>query len=126
MAPCVLFSAAVPGPCVGTNHINEQFLPYWIDLFQRMGYEGIDPIRPVILGNNSVEWFYQQNIVMFVAPGHPLLAKRFPKPPSFIHQVLYEQALHRVPTLRMLVSAFPDVLVRSIRYHLGVNPTTHS
>src|SRR5215469_2850718 len=117
LAPCVLFSAAVPGPGVGTNHINEQFLPYWIDLFQRMGYEGIDPIRPLILGNDSVEWFYQQNIVMFVAPRHPLLAKGVPKPRAFIHQVLYEQALRRVPTLRMLLSAFPNALLRSIRYH---------
>src|SRR5215472_11510959 len=67
LASCVLFSAAVPGSG-GTNHINEQYLPYWIDLFQRQGYAGIDPIRPRILGHPSVEWFYQQNTVMFVAP----------------------------------------------------------
>lgn len=44
MAPCVLFSAAVPGP-VGTHHINSRYLPYWVNLFQARGYEAIDPIR---------------------------------------------------------------------------------
>ena len=122
LAPCVLFSAAVPGPGggVGTNHINEQYLPYWIDLFQRQGYEGIDPIRPRILGNDSVEWFYQQNTVMFVAPKHPLLVKGFLKPQTIIHQRLYEAARHPALPLRMVVSAFPVALRRSIRYHLGL------
>ncbi len=118
LAPCVLFSANVPGSG-GTHHINEQYLSYWVDLFQRHGYEGIDPIRPRILGNDSVEWWYQQNTVMFVAPRHPLLAKGFPKPQSIIHESLYERTRYQVPTLRMLVSAFPDAVRRSIRYHLG-------
>ena len=64
LAPCVLFSAAIPGQG-GTNHINEQYISYWADLFQNHGYDAIDPIRPHVYGNDSVEWFYQQNIVMF-------------------------------------------------------------
>jgi SAM-dependent methyltransferase len=119
-APCVLFSAAVPGQR-GDHHINEQYLSYWAELFQRQGYEGIDAIRPRILGNQSVEWFYQQNTVMFIAPRHPLLTKGFPKPQTIIHQNLYELA--RNPTLmplRELVTAFPFAVRRSIRYHLGL------
>lgn len=119
MAPCVLFSAAVPGP-TGNNHINSQFLPYWIELFKRQSYEAVDPIRPRIWGNDFVEWFYQQDTVMFVAPNHPLLGKGFPKPQSLIHQELYEQVLHRSPTLGMLVRSFPVAVRRSIRYHLGL------
>ena len=118
MAPCVLFSAAVPGP-TGTNHINSQYLPYWIELFKRHGYEGIDPIRPRILGNNSVEWFYQQDTVMFVAPEHRLLAKGFLKPQTIIHQNLYEQVLGSTPTLGIIVKCFPEAVRRSIHYHLG-------
>jgi SAM-dependent methyltransferase len=120
LAPCVLFSAAVPGQR-GTNHINEQYLPYWIDLFQGQGYQGIDPIRPSILGNHSVDWWYQQNTVMFVAAKHPLLAKGFPKPQTIIHQDLYE--LFRNPSLLdlvKLVSTFPVAVHRSIRRHLGL------
>src|SRR5271157_3141519 len=118
LASCVLFSASVPGQG-GTHHINEQYLSYWADLFQRQGYEGIDPIRPRILGNDSVDWFYQQNTVMFVAPKHPLLAKDFSKPQTIIHQNLYEQARH--PALPLLVGAFPGAVLRSIRYHLGLH-----
>ena len=120
LAPCVLFSAAVPG-AGGTHHINEQYLPYWVKLFQRRGYEGLDLVRPWILGNDSVEWFYQQNIVMFAAAGHPLRAKGILKPQTIIHQDLYERRARQLKVpLRMLVSAFPGALFRSIRYHLGL------
>ncbi len=120
LASCVLFSAAIPGQG-GTHHINEQYLPYWIDLFHRYGYEGIDPIRPRILGNDSVEWFYQQNTVMFAAPGHPLLARDFPKPRTIVHRNLYDLARNpALLPLGRLVSVFPTVVRRSIRYRLGL------
>jgi SAM-dependent methyltransferase len=119
MAPCVLFSAAIPGP-TGTNHINSQYLPYWVELFETHGYAAIDPIRPRIWGNDLVEWFYQENTVMFVAPKHALLTEDFPKPQSIIHQQLYEQVLHQKPSLGMLARSFPGAVGRSIRYHLGL------
>lgn len=118
LAPCVLFSAAVPGQG-GVHHINEQYLPYWVKLFQSQGYRGIDLIRPWILGNDQVEWFYQQNVVAFVAPQHPLLARDFPSPPSIIHPRLYERArAGQMLGLRKMVNALPGELFRSIRYHL--------
>jgi SAM-dependent methyltransferase len=119
MAPCVLFSAAIPGP-TGTGHINPQYLTYWVKLFKAQGYKAIDPIRPLIWGNDSVEWFYQQDTVMFVEPKHPLLSKNFPKPHTIIHQQLYEQALHQTPTLGRLARDFPYVFYQSICYHLGI------
>lgn len=120
LASCVLFSAAVPGQR-GTHHINSQYLPYWIDCFQRQGYEGIDPIRPKILGNNEVEWWYQQNTIMFAAPQHPLLAMGFQRPRTFIHEDLYELVRNPgPPPLGRLVSAFPHSVARSVRYHLGL------
>ena len=118
MAPCVLFSAAVPGP-TGTGHVNPQYLPYWIELFQSHGYEAVDPIRPRVWGNNSVEWFYQQDIVMLAAPGHPLLTEGFPKPQSVIHQQLYDQVRLTKLTLGMLRD-LPGALRRSIQYRLGL------
>jgi len=118
MAPCVLFSAAIPGP-TGTNHINPQYPPYWIRLFQERGYEGIDPIRPRIWGNDSVEWFYQQDTIMFVGPKHALLHENFPKPHTVVHQHMYEQVLHAEPSLGMMAKVFPRAVLRSIRYRLG-------
>jgi SAM-dependent methyltransferase len=118
MAPCVLFSAAIPGD-TGTHHINPQYPPYWIELFQAQGYQAIDPIRPSIWGNDSVEWFYQQDTIMFVGPKHSLLTKNFPKPQTIVHPQLYEQALHMTPSLRMMARAFPSAVLRSLRYRLG-------
>jgi SAM-dependent methyltransferase len=117
LAPCVLFSAAVPGQG-GTNHINEQYLSYWSAIFQEHAYQGIDKIRPQVLGNPAVDWWYQQNIVMFLAPNHPLLTKDFPKPLPIIHQQLYESVQR--PTIGSLLRAFPGAVSRSFRYHLGL------
>jgi SAM-dependent methyltransferase len=119
LAPCILFSAAIPGP-TGTDHINSQYLPYWIELFQKRQYEAIDPIRPQIWGKDSVEWFYQQNIVIFAASGHPLLARERSKPQTFIHHHIYEQVLHATPSLGVMAKAFPTAVYRSIRYRLGL------
>jgi len=119
LTPCVLFSAAVPRQG-GAHHINEQYVPYWVDLFAKQGYEGVDPIRPWILGNDAVEWWYQQNIVMFAAPNHPLLAKGFPKPQTIIHQNLYEDLYARL-TVGTLARVLPAAVGRSIRYRLGIS-----
>ena len=119
LAPCVLFSAAIPGQG-GAHHVNEQYLPYWIDLFQTHQYEAVDPIRPRILGSDLVDWFYQQNVVMFAAANHTLLTKNFSKPPSLIHPYLYERTRHDVPRLRTLVRSFPQAVYRAIRFRLGL------
>lgn len=116
VSPCILFSAAAPGP-TGTGHINSQYVSYWIELFQAHGYEAIDPIRPQIWGNKLVEWFYQQDIVLFAAAGHRVLSKGFPKPQSVIHLELYEQVLHQKLTLGMLRDV-PGAVWRSIQYRL--------
>lgn len=119
LAPCVLFSAAVPGQG-GTNHINEQYLHYWVNLFEQQGFEGTDPLRPRIFGDSEVEWFYQQNVVMFAALGHPLLAKGFAKAHSFIHPLLYDRLRKTVPTVRNLARFVPYSVLRSIRNRMGL------
>lgn len=65
LAPIVLFSAAVPGQG-GTNHVNEQWLEYWINLFKLEGYIPVDAVRDKIWLNDKVEWWYAQNIIFFV------------------------------------------------------------
>jgi hypothetical protein len=65
-SPIVMFSAAVPGQG-GTDHINEQWPSYWRKKFANHGYEPVDGIRPRILQNPKVEWWYRQNIMVFAA-----------------------------------------------------------
>lgn len=72
----VLFSAAIPSQG-GTHHINEQWPDYWVGFFEREGFIVIDPIRRKIWNNDSVEFWYAQNTLMFVnkdyLAAHPIL-----------------------------------------------------
>jgi SAM-dependent methyltransferase len=65
LAPAVLFSAAFPGQG-GTHHINEQWPTYWQALFARHDYVVLDPIRPLIWGNDRVAWWYRCNTYLYV------------------------------------------------------------
>jgi SAM-dependent methyltransferase len=64
-ASAVLFSAALPGQ-EGTDHVNEQWPDYWLDLFRQQGFERLDPIRRHIWQRLDVAWYYQQNLFLFV------------------------------------------------------------
>ncbi len=118
LAPCVLFSAAMPEQG-GLNHMNEQYLSYWVKLFEEQGFRGVDAIRPQILGNELVAWWYQQNIVLFAAPGHPLLDLGLRPPFDIVHRELYEQLRTTPPSLRKMIVNFPGALRRSIYRRLG-------
>ncbi len=61
----VLFSAAIKYQR-GTNHINEQWQTYWINLFQSNNYTCYDVFRSAIWENDEVELWYRQNIFLFV------------------------------------------------------------
>ena len=61
----ILFSAAVLGQG-GTNHVNEQMPSYWAKKFLRLGYVGIDCIRPEVWENYKVQVWYRQNTLMYV------------------------------------------------------------
>lgn len=61
----VLFSAAIVNQG-GENHINEQWQSYWIELFQANGYEYFDIFRGVIWENEKVDWWYRQNVFLFI------------------------------------------------------------
>ncbi|SNB47967.1 methyltransferase domain-containing protein [Geobacter sp. DSM 9736] len=65
LGPVVLFSAAIPGQG-GTHHVNEQWPEYWTAFFAERGYAVIDCIRSEVWHNDRVEWWYAQNILMFV------------------------------------------------------------
>lgn len=65
----ILFGAAIRYQG-GTNHINEQWQSYWIELFKSRGYECIDCIRGTIWNNPSVEWWYKQNTFLFIGPNN--------------------------------------------------------
>lgn len=65
LAPKVLFSAAIPGQG-GTHHTNEQWPDYWEQLFKNEGYIAYDCIRPRFWNNDNVEYWYIQNMILYV------------------------------------------------------------
>jgi SAM-dependent methyltransferase len=77
LAPVILFSAAIPGQG-GTCHRNEQWPEYWAGRFLERGYVARDIIRKTIWRNDNVEWWYAQNMLLFVRAEYleqyPLLA----------------------------------------------------
>lgn len=66
LAPVVGFSAAIPGQG-GTRHVNEQWPEYWAALFRARDYLVVDCLRPRIWHDPDVEFFYAQNMLLFVA-----------------------------------------------------------
>lgn len=61
----VLFGAAIKYQG-GKNHINEQRQSYWVKLFKENGYECFDIFRKEVWDNDAVEWWYRQNIFLFI------------------------------------------------------------
>jgi SAM-dependent methyltransferase len=71
----------------GQNHVNEQWLSFWKDKFDSVGYTLYDVLRPVIWTNSKVDVWYKQNMVVFCKEGHPLNAKLKPLSSGYVDVV---------------------------------------
>jgi len=117
-APAVLFSAALPGQ-LGAHHINEKMPAYWRALFERHGYVLLDPIRPAILTDARIEWWYRQNTVLYASENlmreRPALeAYRVPEDGMGIDWV-YAHTLDRQENVYSLGRQFLAALGRAVR-----------
>jgi SAM-dependent methyltransferase len=65
LSDVILFSAAIVGQ-EGTYHVNEQPPEYWAEIFSKYGYVAVDYIRDKIWNDNEIEWWYQQNLLIYV------------------------------------------------------------
>ncbi len=65
MGDIILFAAAIPGQG-GVQHINEQWPEYWVRKFNDQDYVCVDCIREKIWTDRTVEFWYRQNILLFV------------------------------------------------------------
>jgi cyclopropane fatty-acyl-phospholipid synthase-like methyltransferase len=109
LGPVVLFSAAIPYQG-GTHHVNEQWPEYWAQYFRDRAYEVIDCIRRKIWHNDDVEWFYAQNMLLFVRmdylESHPSLKRKFenttPSALSIVHPQKYLQAVELMRSLHLM------------------------
>ncbi|MBW4612833.1 MAG: class I SAM-dependent methyltransferase [Desmonostoc vinosum HA7617-LM4] len=65
LGPVILFAAAIPYQ-TGYQHINCQWPDYWINLFSNHEYLVVDCLRKRFWENENVEWWYAQNLFLFV------------------------------------------------------------
>lgn len=86
----VVFSAALPGQG-GQNHVNEQWKHYWIKLFAARGFALHDILRPRIWGMQGVDWWYQQNMLVFSRQDLSSLMPRGSAMLDVIHPELFIQ-----------------------------------
>jgi SAM-dependent methyltransferase len=99
-APVVLFSAAIPYQG-GHHHVNEQFLPYWIERFSRFNFQPLDVIRGKIWNDETILWWLRQNALLFAEQELVARDERLRRaadesaahPMSLVHPDVY---LHRV------------------------------
>ncbi|HWA54742.1 MAG TPA: class I SAM-dependent methyltransferase [Solirubrobacterales bacterium] len=74
----VAFSAAIPFQG-GTSHLNERWQSYWSDLFEARGFLAFDLVRPQIWLKPEVEFWYRQNLVVYMSAER---AAAFPHEPT--------------------------------------------
>ena len=90
LAPTIMFGAAIPGQG-GTNHVNEAWPSYWIDLFARVGYEVRDVLRPQIWSDVTIPYWYRQNSFLFVKKGCQLELETPKLAHDVVHPLLFER-----------------------------------
>lgn len=74
----IVFSASIPGQ-MGQNHVNEQWMEYWIDIFKQYGYSFYDVFRPIFWNNKQVSRWYKQNMFLVVKNGKENIVSGFEK-----------------------------------------------
>lgn len=131
LADAVLFSAAIPGQG-GQEHINEERQSVWAERFVRHGFQPIDVVRPAVWSNSDVEYWYQQNTILYVANTRSdLLASARTaathNPPLFdvVHptpwgttKAAFHAEVHSQPGLRLALQRTRDATRNAIRERL--------
>jgi hypothetical protein len=90
----ILYSAAIPFQG-GHHHVNEQFLPYWVNHFARHDYVLLDVFRARIWDDPKILWWLKQNLVLFAkrstAEANPALRDQIgvKRPVSIVHPDIY-------------------------------------
>lgn len=105
LAPMILFSAAIPFQ-EGQHHVNEQWPEYWSRQFQRRGFATFDCFRSRIWGDDRVQWWYRQNLLLFVDEAaigddkelRAEIEREFSSPLSLVHPGKYLEIVEKYQT----------------------------
>lgn len=110
----IIFSAAVPYQG-GQNHVNEQWVGYWRDLFEQNGFRMYDIMRPLIWEMKDIFWWYRQNMVVCI---NTSVSHRFEHLPvyNYIHPELY---ISKVAQLRAYQQWIDKILAGQIEVEVA-------
>lgn len=115
----VLFSAAIPDQG-GVGHVNEQWPDYWAAKFAARGFSPLDFIRMHIWDDESIPYWYRQNIVLFVRE-EKLSELRLPEGmspvqgvPALVHPALYAHKIERMSGLKNSFKLFRRALNKKL------------
>ena len=92
LSDVVIFSAAIPAQG-GNGHVNEQWQSYWVEIFENLGMQTYDIVRPKIWDDDSVLFWYRQNTLVFT---RNKLVHDFARPAkslNIVHPLCYESKL---------------------------------
>jgi SAM-dependent methyltransferase len=127
LAPVVVFSAAVPGQS-GADHVNEEWPEYWEELFHAQGYVQLDPLRPLVWHDKRVEWWYRQNLFVYVSLSYLKendILMALPRAVGAERMILVSRrilrqyvGLEKEIGLRQMMRLLPRVFMRSLRNRL--------
>jgi len=122
----VLFSAAIPGQD-GFMHINLRPPVYWKGAFAKRGFQRFDLIRPGIIADNSLAFWYRQNVFLFANDaGRMLLNKKgapyeaIPEDFEIVHSsvLAWYRKTPDPPSLRSLLKELVPAFRRSSAYRI--------
>lgn len=122
----LLFSAAIPGQG-GTDHINEQWPNYWVQILASHGYRVFDVIRWMLWDEDTVPFWYRQNLLLFVNEECGDVCRRLDSLPyrlfmptganAVVHPEKYLSTRRAAlfPSLKRIIGAFPGALTRAVQ-----------
>ncbi len=100
LSDIIVLSAAIPFQ-PGDHHVNCQDSSYWKKLFENQNYKRIDCIRPLIVNNPNVAWWYKNNIFIYVKAA------------------MYEDVCRKITSTNMMI--WPDSIGDFVHYECFYN-----
>ncbi len=124
-ADIVVFSAAIPGQG-GKGHINERWPHYWHELFRQRNFVRHDVLRPEFIHDQSIPFWYRQNLFLFAKPTTALINRGSDFVPlefELVHRSIVKRQKDPgfATTLRRLGPAF----VSAVRRRISARPTNN-
>jgi SAM-dependent methyltransferase len=117
LSSVVAFSAAVPFQG-GESHLNEQWQSYWAGLFAQRNYCPVDCIRSQVWDNDAVEFWYAQNMLLYVErtalAANPRLLSYACAPAHLPLSVIHPKALTRAG-IQQIAAISRSALFRRMR-----------